>query len=211
MNESRFEASLACSWNFLNRYYNRNSSLNIFEFIIYSRDASARVLIDDTSEPDSAFLAIEFPESLRQQLNNSPCPDLHSLSVICEEISHFFHLTDAAEQNLQVSALQLEAWGEIDRFLSFLHWNSFFPHLALQNHFHNCREVCDVLFEQRDFVAENCELYREAESLAFHHLKRAFSHCWSNQQIDCSSVDPRAQNYLRGVVGTGRAFIQIAG
>jgi len=203
MNDSRFELIITSSWNLLGRFYKRKPELNILDFVSYANNHDARVLIDEHSEADTVFCSIEIPLYIKNEYEKDKILDTQTLSVVCEELSHFFHLVAAAEIEKSVGILQLEALAEIDRFVSFLHWNTFHPEIALKQDLSNCQNVCDVLFEQRKFIAANQNLYRDAESLAFHHLQLAFSHCWTQRYIDTRAFDPRAQQYISSLFHHG--------
>lgn len=190
------DSLISSTWFFLNSFYEQKPSLNIFDFIQFSQTSSPRVLVDDQSDSECCFLAIEFPENLRQCEASLTAHRTQTLSVICEEVSHFFHLVNAAQHMTRVSVLQLEALGEIDRFVCFLHWNAFFPDLSLLQKIDNCSDAVELLFERRLFKTPHKELYIDAEDLAFYHLRRAFSHCWTQRYFDASQFDLRARKYI---------------
>ncbi|MFZ9520941.1 MAG: hypothetical protein ACO3A4_10730 [Silvanigrellaceae bacterium] len=196
MNESRFEITVLSMWKFLHRYYERAPHLEPLDFVVVANHENPRLLIDETSEKDSAFVSVEIPHRLKKTISTSAALAPQSLSVVCEEISHLFHYIHAAEIEASISSLELETLAEIDRFLCFMHWNDFFPALRMDVRFENCREICDALFENRSFKDGKEELYRNAESLAFHHIQRAFSHCWTNRWLDTTRFDTRAQKYF---------------
>jgi len=196
MNGHTVDSLISSAWTFLNAFYAQRPALNIFDFIQYAHHQSPRVLVDDSSHPDACYIAIEFPSEFKSDGRVLQREPVQSLSVICEEVSHFFHLVNAAEREIPLSALQLEALGEIDRFVCFLHWNAFFPALSLPHGIDNCSDAVELLFENRTFIAAQRELYAEAESLAFFHLRRAFSHCWTHRYFDSSRFDARAREYI---------------
>ncbi|MEY4066050.1 MAG: hypothetical protein RIR26_2258 [Pseudomonadota bacterium] len=196
MNAVSVDSFINSSWTFLNAFYAQRPNLNIFDFIQYAQHNSPRVLIDDSSQSDACFIAIEFPSVFKSDDTVLQRDRVQTLSVICEEVSHFFHLVHAAEREMPLSALQLEALGEIDRFVCFLHWNAFFPALSLPQGIDNCSDAVELLFEKRSFNTSREELYIEAESLAFFHLRRAFSHCWTHRYFDATRFDNRAREYI---------------
>lgn len=196
MNHDRLEILIQLVWNFLHEYYERRVELNPIDFIVVSDHGEPRLLIDDTSDSESAYIAIEFPSVIKSALGTGVQINPQALSVVCEEISHFFHFSLAATHNFPISTLELETRAEIDRFVCFLHWNDFFPEHRMARQHDNCRELCDTLFESRIFKDPNHELYRNAESLAFHHLKKAFSHCWTRRWLNTECFDPHARRYL---------------
>jgi hypothetical protein len=204
MNDSNFELVITSSWEFLEKFYGHSPKINILDFVCVAEHADARVLIDEQSEQETVFLSIELPLMLKKNLSCGAGIHLQALSVIGEEVSHFFHLVCAAQRERPVSILQLEALAEIDRFLMFLHWDNFHPHLTLTKKFHNCAQVCDALFEQREFNSTAGALYRDAENLALHHLRRAFAHRWTQSHFDTRSFDPGVQTYLSHLFHRGR-------
>jgi len=196
MNEQRFETLINSIWHFLHDFYHRNVSMSPVDFVVFANHTSPRILIEEQLESDEAFIAIEFPNNLQRQIVRDTNLKPDNLSVVCEEISHFFHITDAAENNYSISILELETLAEIDRFLCFMHWNDFFPSQRISQNHENCLDLCDTLFQNRKFRSENEALYIDAESRAFHHIRRAFSHCWTKRWIDTSQFDPLARNYF---------------
>ena len=197
MNGRRFECTVLSMWAFLHRFYERTPQLAPMDFVVLADHNIPRLLVDDSSDHSSAYVAVELPLALQRTIECSTALELESLSIVCEELSHLFHYVNAAELEVSITPFELETLAEIDRFICFMHWNDFFPSLKTGVHFDNCSEVCDALFENRTFSTQGDEeLYRNAESLAFHHVRRAFSHCWTNRWIDTSKFDTRAQNYF---------------
>ncbi|NBW81732.1 hypothetical protein EBR21_08255 [bacterium] len=196
MNERRFEFAVLSMWNFLHSFYRRAPQLQPLDFVVLAQHDNPRLLIDDSSDHASAYVAVEFPTELQRKIEGSRAIELQSLSIVCEEISHLFHYVNTAELDDSITPFELETLAEIDRFLCFMHWNDFFPSLKTSVHFENCSDLCEALFENRTFKQGDEELYRNAESLAFHHIRRAFSHCWTNRWLDTSKFDKRAQNYF---------------
>jgi hypothetical protein len=128
----------------------------------------------------------------------------HELGVVAEEISHFNALMQAAAGVGNISALDLEVLGEIDRFLVFLHarqivsgsWTSAAAPADLEGV--SIAQLFDLLFEKRRFSCSESasEVYFMAEALALNHLKRAFTHCWMHSKVDESRCDRKARSYL---------------
>ncbi|MEN9810592.1 MAG: hypothetical protein RLZZ488_2159 [Pseudomonadota bacterium] len=196
MNEHRFELLITSVWSFLNNYYCRQAHLDPLDFVVVSQSREARLLVDDSSDGDAAFVAIEFPDELRKSILATENIRAHDFSVVSEEVSHFFHFLLCAEKNSNISILEMETRAEIDRFICFLHWNDFYPQLAMKDRPENCLQLCDLLFENRHFTSVNEQLYRDAESHAFHLLRRAFSHCWNRRWLDTTRFDSLARGYL---------------
>lgn len=196
MNEQRFDSLITSVWSFLNSYYRRQAQIDPLQFVVISQCREARLLVDDSSDVDAAFVAIEFPDELKNSVVANDNIQTQDFSVVSEEVSHFFHLLRCAEDNSKISILEMETLAEIDRFICFLHWNDFYPQLAMKDRLENCLQLCDLLFENRYFTSANEQLYRDAESHAFHLLKRAFAHCWNRRWLDTSRFDPLARSYL---------------
>lgn len=207
MNGPQFSRVIVSSWNLLCSFYNKHPDIDLAEFICFENKNSARVLLEENENEDTLYLAVVFPEELKKKFETSGQLYPQMLSVVCEEVSHFFHLASAAHQNSQISILQLETLAEIDRFVSFLYWNQFHPEIALKESLNNCYQVCDVLFEKRSFFSEHKLLYQDAEHLAFHHIQKAFSHCWTNQYFDARSFDNRAREYIAGLFRKGHPVL----
>lgn len=197
MNLARFETVVQSNWTLLERFYEAPAAINPKDYIRISQDEGSRVLLTEDPACDTLFMTAEFSASIIRQLESSNSMAPQTLGVVSEELSHLFHLVHAATSETQVSAFQLECRAEIDRFITFLHWNSFFPEHPLSVKPENCFDVCDLLFEARTFSTEQELMYREAESFAFFHLKRAFSHVWARRQLDTRTYDAVARNYIR--------------
>lgn len=196
MTHIEFEKVLISSWKMLENFYENPVEIDPLDYVQFCNGDGSQVLLNEDLEQNTLFIAAEFPLSLKKKWEISNSLELQTLAVVSEEISHLFHLVHAAQAETQISVFQLECIAEIDRFVSFLHWNSFCPQIPLPIQLTNCHQVCDVLFEARSFNTSNKELYHEAESFAFFHLRRAFSHLWSNREVDTSSYDPQAKKYL---------------
>jgi hypothetical protein len=207
MSGSNFDLLIQSSWFFLENFYQRQTELDVLDFVSVCENQNARVLIDEVIEQETVYLSIELPRELKDTLSAAVEIEPQALSVIGEEVSHFFHLVVAAQRERAVSVLQLEALAEIDRFLMFLHWNAFHPNILLNRNFQNCAQVCDTLFEQREFNSNTHTLYREAETLALHHLRKAFSHRWTQSHFDSRVFDPGAQAYLSHLFSAGRSAL----
>lgn len=196
MNGNRFGTLITSAWNLLEDYYLQSDSLNPLDFVQLTQQNSSRLLIDDSSDDETAFVAIEFPATLHSSICANGEINPAELSLICEELSHFYHYSQAASRQTKISVFELETLAEIDRFICFMHWNDFFPQLKMNIQHENCLDLCALLFEKRNFEADNVQLYLDAESAALHHLKKAFAHCWSNRWIDTRRFDPRARLYF---------------
>jgi hypothetical protein len=198
----RFERTIGSTWKFLHDFYLRKIEMNPNDFVVLAKHNSPRLIIDESSDHAAAFVSIEFPEQLKSSVEKKKEIAPQDLSIICEETSHFFHFVHAAEHEYPISVFELETRAEIDRFLCFLHWNDLFPDCRLSCQYENCSDLCETLFENRTFRTSDEDFYREAESLAFHHIRNAFSHCWTNRWINTAQFDPLARRYILKVVGT---------
>ncbi|MEY2988166.1 MAG: hypothetical protein RJB13_1687 [Pseudomonadota bacterium] len=196
MSQLSFESMLAKSWSMLESFYDSPARIDLLDFIRMSCGENSQVLLEEDIAQNTLFITAEFPKELKQQVEKSDKLDLQVLSVVSEELSHLFHLVHAAQNETQLSVFQLECIAEIDRFISFLHWDAFCPEFPLPVSLTNCHQVCDVLFESRSFQTKNESLYREAESFAFFHLRNAFSHIWNQRELDKTTYDPLVKRYI---------------
>ncbi len=128
----------------------------------------------------------------------------HELGVVAEEVSHFRLIAEAAERESTLSPLDLEVWGEIDRFITLLVWPSW-SKLAAQTAVSAERSVgplCETLFSERGFDrvnASDLHLYFKAESLALKHIQRAFPNGWSDNSTPAFHDLQQARRYFSGV------------
>lgn len=210
MSLGRFGSVVQSNWALLEQFYEAPAAINPIEYTRTSQDEGSRVLLSEDPACDTLFMTAEFSTSIIQQLEGPDSLTPQTLAVVSEELSHLFHLVHAAASDTQVSAFQLECRAEIDRFVTFLHWNSFFPEHPLSVCPSNCFDVCDILFEARTFSTDQERMYREAESFAFFHLKRAFSHVWTRKQLDTSNYDTVAQKYITHLCLPQRKFVASA-
>jgi hypothetical protein len=196
MSQPSFETILTTSWNILESFYDNPAQIELLDYIRIGSGTASQVLLEEDVTQNTLFITAEFPMTLKQQVESSHSIELQTLSVVSEELSHLFHLVHAAQSETQLSVFQLECIAEIDRFISFLHWNAFSPEFPLPITITNCLQVCDVLFEARSFQTKDEALYREAESFAFYHLRNAFSHVWTQRELDTTKYDPAVRRYL---------------
>jgi hypothetical protein len=210
MNEHKFSSVIISSWNLLCSFYNKAPQIEISDFVCFKDQSSAQVIIEENHQSDTLYLAVVFPDELKKNFESTGQLNPQTLSIVCEEVSHFFHLTSAAINESQISVLQLETLAEIDRFVSFLYWNTFHPEISLRPSVESCHQVCDLLFEQRKFVCEDKNLYQDAENIAFLHIQRAFSHCWTNQHFDARRFDSRARDYIANLFHAGHPILYTA-
>lgn len=207
MTDQNFSRIIDSSWHLLCSFYDKKPNLEITDFIKFNTQLSPQVLVQENHDAETLYIAVIFPENMRTEYETTGHLSLQTLSAVCEEMSHFFHLSSAAEREAPISIFHLEALAEIDRFISFLHWNTFHPELALSESFNNCHQVCDALFERRIFSPGTEELYGDAESIALHHLRRAFAHCWTQQYFDSRNFDPNARRYIADLFQQGHPVL----
>jgi len=155
-----------------------------------------QTLFEENSENNEFFIGIQFGKKIVFDFENNDIVSLNSLAVVSEEISHFKLITDIVTLNSNVSTLEIETLGEIDRFLCLMHWNSESSHQKINKNWKNLHQICDEVFQGNRFLPHTHSLYREAECLAFRHLKEAFSYDWDSTYYDFSKVNNRAKNYL---------------
>ena len=184
-------------------YYKDLPQLDIHEFLLEpvpDLGRNGRVLVKEDQGASEIFLGIQFGQNLHDALMapHSASLELHTLGVLAEETSHFLMLTDAASQNTQLSLLELETLGEIDKFLVFMHWNDLLdlPYGNLNISFKNLQQICNLQFEGPRFSAQTHSRYFAAEQLAFEHLRKAFARVWDCTRVDFTQVPEDARCYL---------------
>ncbi|MBX9839988.1 hypothetical protein [Silvanigrella sp.] len=155
-----------------------------------------QTLFEENSENNEFFIGIQFGKKIVFDFENNEIVSLNSLAVVSEEISHFKLITDIVTLNSNVSTLEIETLGEIDRFLCLMHWNSESSLQKINKNWKNLHQICDEVFQGNRFLPDQHSLYREAECLAFRHLKEAFSYDWDSSNYDFSKINNRAKNYL---------------
>ncbi|NDD93341.1 hypothetical protein EBZ37_14830, partial [bacterium] len=186
---------------FLSQFYALNLQYDISQFVLPSDDSlglGGHVILNE--QQSNAYLALQFGTQIEQCVLEQKDFAPNTLAVLAEEVSHFHLLVDACETDSKISTFELEVQGEIDRFLALLYWNEWFLNRRkLKLEFKNLQELCDHVFEGQRFRGQVTQLYPEAESLAFYHLKNAFSKTWDNSYFNFSEVNPFAQSYLRNL------------
>lgn len=187
----------------LSRYYGFSHTPDFGLFLLpacESLGTGGRVLYEHVGATDELFVGLQFGEPLARACEDARAPiSAQVLAVIAEETSHLTALLDGAAQERAISILGLEVLGEIDRFLTLMHWNAVHPAAPLPNGWRNLHDVCDFMFTGERFGKEVDPLYFDAEALALGHLKRAFADRWDNSRTDFSYVSPHAGRYLSQV------------
>lgn len=132
---------------------------------------------------DEAEILVCLDEKLLKRCSDLRLPHdfdrqkLSDLSILVEELSHFNTLCESLLANREVSALELEVQGEVDKFAAVLSWLEERNEETLQHDFF------EALFGQCELGAwvkpEERERYLEAHSIARnfcrHLLKRDLS------------------------------------
>lgn len=181
----------------LSKYYRFCGVSKISHFLLplsESVGSSGRVLVEEVDS--DIYIGIQFGSGFCGENMNSNFLSLHQVAVIAEESSHFQLISDAINQKTQISILELEILGEIDRFLCLMHWNQENLNHQIQHKWKNIHQICDLVFQGDRFQLENTDLYVKAEHLAFKHLKNAFSDEWDSTNYDFSNINPKASRYL---------------
>lgn len=178
----------------LNSYYRFEETQDLSAFMLphlLDLRMHGRVLFDHDQAGDLVIgfqFGQEFVDSMASFNNVTELP-LHQLCVLAEELSHFYLLCDAYKSQSQLSQLDVEVMGEIDRFLVLLAF--------AKPEWRNLHDVCDAVMRGTTrFADPKNELYIKAEGLAFKHLKLAFMHCWDNSRFEFEKIDARAVNYF---------------
>ncbi len=183
----------------LSHYYNFYNKDSISEFFINSNDNfpenRGQTLFEENLENNEIFIGIQLGKHILNEIENNQTISLNSLAVLSEEVSHFKVIVDSVTLNSNISKLEIEMLGEIDRFICLMHWNqlNIFPKLNVE--WKNLHDICDLVFQGERFMNDNM-LYIEAECLAFKHLKEAFSQNWDSSYFDFSKINQKAKCYL---------------
>lgn len=158
----------------LNEIQERLQHLNGFDhalapddFLISTRKQN-QLLVQE--QGDEADLAICLQQQLLEKFRDKKFPDDFNLEVypelatIVEELSHFNYYCERATQSRQVSPLELEVQGEVDKFGFALECLQARNETALRD------EVFDVLFERHSFqptlTSQEKQIYQEAHDIA---------------------------------------------
>lgn len=159
-----------------------------------------QTLFEECTDSDEFFIGIQFGKDILCDFENNDVLSMNSLAVVSEEISHFKLITDVVSLNSVISTLEIEMLGEIDRFVCLMHWNSENSQQKISRNWKNLHQICDEVFQGNRFLSlEQDSIYREAECLAFRHLKEAFSYDWDSSYYDFSRTNTKAKNYLSNI------------
>lgn len=188
----------------LSEYYEFESYPSVMSFLMPNSNETfdSKVLFQETR--DSFSIGIQFSNqifsdmsSIQSKSNNNKKISLNTASVIAEEISHFQFIVNAVENQKKISLIDIEMFGEIDRFLCLMHWNFKHQTVKIPNRWQNLHDICDAIFSGPRFFNDNNELYIEAEKRAFYHLKTAFQNIWDNTFCDFSRINRSSKEYLK--------------
>jgi hypothetical protein len=195
--------------NFFNEYYLRDSAPNPTDFLL-SPDPSlalgGQILVHESE--GSLEIGIQFGNELHEAFTCPARIGAHEFGIVSEEISHFLNLYAAASSQSSLSVLDLEVFGEIDRFIAFIYSKKILTDLkrndtsplpkVLQMNSLSLAGLCESQFANRFFSCthETLPLYLQAETLALKHLQRAFGHRWNDSYLDNNAFDLRARAYL---------------
>lgn len=199
-NQSKLFSSCNHLINILSSYYNFYNQDPIENYLISAPTGElhancGQTLFEENSESNELYIGIQFGEYIIDEIENNEFISLNSLAVISEEVSHFKIIIDSVILNSSISKLEIEMLGEIDRFICLMHWNQLKINPKLTNNWKNLHDICDLVFQGNRFVSED-NIYREAEGLAFKHLKKAFMNNWDSSYFDFSKIDNQAKEYL---------------
>lgn len=213
------------SYHILSSYYCYSEKPHFDSFLLPAcadLGNAGRVLLEHDTTTNELFLGLQFGLGLEENLpamtghknQNSLQISGHLLAVIAEETSHLQALCDAARLEVGISRLDLEVLGEIDRFLTLMHWNGLvgraMPWAALKKHtdlhfpplpnvWRNLHDLCDFMFSGQRFGENTDPLYFDVEALALQHLKKAFVKEWDCTRTDFTRVSIGAQIYLQSM------------
>lgn len=187
----------------LSDYYEFQSCPSITNFLLPKTEdfQHSNVLFEEHEA--EFYIGIQFSHQIFNDvltIKNSPFKKyipINTASVIAEETSHLKFILDAIEQNKKFSLIDIEMFGEIDRFLCLMHWNFKHQTLKIQHCWRSLHDICDIMFSGHRFMHHNIDLYIEAEKRAFYHLKNAFQNIWDNTFCDFSTIDHSAKTYLK--------------
>lgn len=187
----------------LSDYYDFTYLPPITQFILPKSDTlcCSNVLFEETD--NDVYIGVQFSHQIFddiQEVKNTTKPGhipINTAAVIAEEISHLKFILDAVENNKKISLIDIEMFGEIDRFLCLMHWNDKSTKLRIMHNWRSLHDICDCMFSGKRFLNQNLHLYIEAERRAFYHLKNAFQNIWDNTLCDFSSVHFAAKLYLK--------------
>jgi hypothetical protein len=158
----------------LEAFYALHPEAPVTEFLLAPEDVAhlpgggSRMLV--AQEGDEVSVGVVLDEAIsthlerrdpRERLDSS---NLGAFSTVTEEVSHFLYLLFRARTERQVTQLELELQGEVDKYLTAL----FF--LSLQNEGAVSTRLRHLLFGRyrlaEGLSAENAERYHEASRLA---------------------------------------------
>lgn len=144
-----------------------HQALSVGDFIVPSKDTNQLIIREND---DDAEVLICLQESRLNALQSKSFPEdfslevLPDLSIVVEELSHFNTYSLAAEAGREISGLELEVQGEVDKFAVALEY------LHLQNEISLREKVFEVLFDRcriAPWIPADLEpRYRDAHEIA---------------------------------------------
>jgi hypothetical protein len=156
--------------------YPEKLNLKPGDVVNFSNPASLERLAETlfVSENDSLYFEIRLAQNFTTSSLN-----LNKQLALVEEVSHFTFLVQSSLHEENVCLRDIEAWGEIDRFLFLLVQESDFCKKKLSLNLKK-RKLLHHLFElffnsKATFVGSDKKIYLEAQELAFLVLKKLFS------------------------------------
>jgi hypothetical protein len=194
---------------FFGEFYLHDSPPDPTDFLLSPDPALAlggQILVHESE--GNLELGIQFGTKLHEAFATPSQIGAHEFGIVSEEISHFLNLYAAANSQSRLSLLDLEVFGEIDRFIAFIYSKRILtdlnmnvatpPSNSLLMNSLSLAGLCESQFANRLFscAQENLPLYLKAETLALKHLQRAFEHRWNDSYLDASAFDERARSYL---------------
>lgn len=190
---------------FFNEFYLHDAPPDPLDFLLSPDPELAyggQILVHESE--GSLELGIQFGTELHAAFSKPCLIGKHEIGIVSEEISHFLNLYAAASSRSRLSLLDLEVFGEIDRFIAFIYSRRILMDLPFAGPNPvplaslSLAGLCESLFARRLFscAEERLPLYLKAETLALKHLQRAFEHRWNDSSLDDTVFDERARTYL---------------
>jgi hypothetical protein len=106
----------------LNEYYFHDSAPDPADFLL-SPDPSlalaGQILVHESE--GTLEIGIQFGTKLHEVFADPSRIGAHEFGIVSEEISHFLNLSAAANSHGRLSLLDLEVFGEIDRFIALIY------------------------------------------------------------------------------------------
>jgi len=164
----------------IKRLYNLEFKPSVEQFLVTLPDSKRQgvLLLAQYPEQDSLELGIHLSKNVRGSLatfpkgrwGDWPSEKLQAFTVVTEEISHFHYVRYHATQGRQVSQLEMELQGEIDKFLIAYFTN---PGIKHETEFEKLFESFFARFSLRPGLSrEEEQRYVEANHLARRYIHK---------------------------------------